>query len=119
MNQITSFKQIKEIIEPIPEDQFVIGEFGTSDGKSCFLGHIHRNISGNSNNYNGDRNGFGARDLTSQMLHEVHNTVLGWIDGADVNNGLNINGYAQPIIKDRLMAMIEDGIKWEESKIKE
>ncbi len=116
MNQITSFKQIKEIIEPIPEDQFVIGEFGTSDGKSCFLGHIHRNISGNSNNYNGDYEGYGARELTAQMINEVHGINA---SGAAVNNYPTVNGYTQPIIKDRLMAMIEDGIKWEESKVKE
>jgi len=109
ITKIETFKQIKEIIEPIPEDQFCVGEFENFREQCCFLGHIQKYISGDAFL---DRRGFGARQLTRTFLREVHNI---YANGADVNNGPYINGYTEPIIKDRLMHMIEDGIKWEES----
>lgn len=124
-NKITTFKQIKEIIEPIPADKFCTGSLGYEDGSSCYLGHIYRkmnkdrNILGikfNNPNKTGTSSGgsfFGAAELTKNMLKEVHNIEA---SAFSVNDGEHINGYTEPVIKDRLMHMIEDGIKWEESK---
>lgn len=130
--RIKSFKQIKDIIEPIPAELFQVGAFGHNpngvwgdigdnkgpedNGKSCFLGHIHRHFKPNSYLQTGNHNGYGARQLTRKFLEEVHGVN---VDGSEVNNRTDINGYNQPEIKDRVMAMIEDGIKWEESKQKE
>jgi len=110
-NMITTFKQIKAIIEPIPEDKFCTGRYRDDNGCSCFLGHIHIAQIGD---HWGDNEGYGARELTERFLKEVHG--LAGVSGARVNNGTEVNGYNQPVIKDRLMAMIEDGIKWEEGK---
>lgn len=121
--RITSFKQIKEIIEPIPAELFQTDKFGhtirggdnsgpVDNGKSCFLGHIHRHFDPEDKQASGDWDGFGARQLTRQFL-SAHGLSF---DGADVNNAPLVNGYTEPEIKDRLMHMIEDGIKWEESK---
>ena len=107
MENITTFKQIKEIIEPIPADRFCTGEFLNGRGQSCFIGHINNHISGNPGN---DFYGSGARLLTERFLLEEHGV---YATGAAVNNANDINGYTEPIIKDRLMHMIEDGIKWE------
>lgn len=115
--KITSFKQIKEIIEPIPADQFCTDTFEDDKGCCCFLGHINKHLTGsaipNINDWHEKRDGFGARALTTRFIEEVHK-VYG--SGVHVNNSPNINGYNEPEIKDRLMHMIEDGIKWEESK---
>lgn len=127
---ITSFKQIKEIIEPIPADMFQPNWFGwdqdntsnclTNDdgtpkdnGKSCFIGHINRHFNPNNSKADDDFEGRGVRQLTKQFIHEVHGLND---DGANVNNYTYVNGYNEPEIKDRVMHMIEDGIKWEESK---
>jgi len=113
--KITSFKQIKEIIAPIAPEKFNTENYYKGDEKNpiscCFLGHIHMAVSGNPM---GDYHGFGARELTIQMIKEMHG--LDDTSGAEVNNFPNINGYTEPVIKDRLMHMIEDGIKWEASK---
>ena len=109
MKTITTFKQIKEIIEPIPFDKFCIGKYQNYYGQRCFLGHIHKHIDGDA--YCGDGRGNGARALTQRFLAD-HGILA---DGADVNDGNDIEGYTEPIIKHRLMHMIEDGIKWEES----
>jgi len=114
MEKITSiktFKQIKAIIEPIAADQFCIGEFENNEGQCCFIGHINKHILGDAcGNYNGS----GTRQLTKQFIVEKHD--IPWCDGSSVNNNNDVNGYTEPGIKDRLMHMIEDGIKWEESK---
>jgi len=113
ITKIETFKQIKEIIEPIPADQFCAGTFENWKGQCCFFGHIQKYISGDACL---NREGFGARQLTRTFLLEVHNIYHSWVDGSIVNNSNTVNGYTEPIIKDRLMHMIEDGIKWEESK---
>ena len=104
---ITTFKQIKEIIEPIDANQFCKREYENEFGQCCLFGHIQKHISGNAH---ADKDGFGARELTKRFLKEAHDA---WGSGATVNNGTDINGYNEPEIKDRLMHMIEDGIVWE------
>ena len=104
---ITTFKQIKEIIEPIPADQFCKDYFENDKGQCCFLGHIQKHVSGSALE---DFGGFGALSLTERFLESAHGT---WCDGSRVNNSPSVNGYNEPIIKDRLMHMIEDGIVWE------
>jgi len=108
---ITTFQQIKEIIEPIPADQFCKHDYENDEGQCCFLGHIHKHLFGDA--LAGDGNGNGARRLTARFFLDTYGIDL---DGAEVNNYNAIDGYTEPIIKDRLMHMIEDGIKWEESK---
>ena len=116
--EIKTFKQIKAIIAPIPHDQFCREIYENTIGQCCFWGHIQKSISGNAK---GDRNGFGARELTRVFLSEVYGSfdIPGSFDkdGSHVNNCNNVNGYTEPEIKDRLMHMINDGIKWEESKL--
>ena len=114
MEKITTFKQIKAIIEPIAADKFCKDTYQNADGQCCFLGHIHNHINDSTFNNAGDYNGYGARQLSQKFLIEKHDIFS---DGAEVNNGPYVNGYTEPEIKDRLMHMIEDGIKWEESKL--
>ena len=113
MEKITNFTQIKEIIEPIPADLFITDLYGFYDnsGRSCFLGHIHRKLNPEKNerNFKGDFRGYGARKLTAKFLSEQHG--LKAKDGTDVNNEPTVNGYNEPVIKDRLMHMINDAIE--------
>lgn len=44
MRKITSFKQVKDIISPIPKKKFIRGLFGDGKDNCCFLGHIHKAI---------------------------------------------------------------------------
>ena len=110
METITTIKQIKEIIEPIPADQFCTHLYENSKGQCCALGHIHKHISGDSM---GDQQGFGARKLISEFLKHSRGIYSGI---AIINDSANESVYTERRIKDRLMHMINDGIKWEESK---
>ena len=104
--QITTAQQIKDIIEPIPAEKFICSVYGDKEGNCCFLGHIHVALSPNKS-YFGDDNGYGARQLTRKFLIEKHGINT---DGSDVNNYETINGYTEPVIKDRIMHLIEDMI---------
>lgn len=124
MPRINTAQQIKDIIEPIPADKFQTDYFGWSianpvnrdgigfnikdNGKSCFLGHIHRHFNPEDKIATGDRSGYGARQLTEKFLIEVHDLS---VDGSDVNNSPCINGYKEPEIKDRIMHLLDDMIK--------
>lgn len=111
MNKITSFQQIKDIIEPIPKEEFCELEYENKNGQCCVLGHIQKAISGSAKN---DLDGYGARALSKQFLRDKHNIQFG--DISSINNSPDVNGYTEPEIKDRLMHAIEDGIKWENEK---
>jgi hypothetical protein len=65
MTLIQNFTQIKEIIEPIPADQFIKNYYGDESGRSCFLGHIHRKLNPNNNptDYIGDGDGFWCKTI--------------------------------------------------------
>lgn len=111
--QIKNAKQILDIISPIPKDKFIIAVYGyssdPSNGRSCFLGHIHRALSGDSDDFSGDYNGYGARQLTSKFLKEKYD--LDGISGASVNNAPDVNGYTEPEIKDRVLHMLNDMVE--------
>ena len=117
--QITSAKQIKEILEPIPKELFQKGAYGNSlisdknfgtidNGCSCALGHIHRHFNPDDPQAIGDQNGYGARQLTAKYLIEKHARIC---NIAHVNNSTGVNGYNEPEIKDRVMHLIDDMIR--------
>jgi hypothetical protein len=103
--KITTAQQMIDIISPIPAEKFVEDVFTDRKGKCCFLGHIHNHIAGNPH---GDFQGYGARHLTYIFLAKVHGLQY---SGVDVNNSPEVNGYTEPVIKDRLMHMLEDMVK--------
>lgn len=119
--KITTAQQIKDIIEPIPAELFQARYFGYSqdnqdcdnngredNGKSCFIGHIHRHFNPSDKYAFGDLNGYGARELTQKYLAEQYKIKA---NGATVNNFPYTNGYNEPEIKDRVMHLINDMIK--------
>lgn len=108
--KIINAQQILDIILPIPKEHFIAEYYGITDTpKSCFLGHIHRELSGNPDDFTGDFNGYGARELTARFLQHHH--TIEDVDGTWVNNEPTINGYTEPEIKDRVVHMLEDMIK--------
>lgn len=108
--KITQAIQIKKILLPIPPEKFITDYFGKhGTDNSCFLGHINRALSlKGQSDYMGDWDGYGARDLTYKFLSEEHGIHT---SGVEVNNAPNVNGYTEPVIKDRVMHMVEDMIK--------
>ncbi len=98
-------KQALEIIEPIPAEDFCTGDFKNFKGQSCALGHIHR-AKGDESGY-GDNDGYGLRQLTQKYISEVHNE---YADIASVNNNPYVNGYKEPVIKDRVIHLLKDMI---------
>lgn len=105
MKKITKAQQIKDILAPIPAENFIVDTYELH-GKYCALGHIHMALSGDEY---GDRMGFGARKLTEKFLKEKHNTEMEECIAA-VNNRPDVNGYTEPVIKDRVMHLVEDMI---------
>ncbi len=120
--RITKAQQVKDIIEPIPDDKFQIGLFGwspndafgknigmTDNGCSCVLGHIHRHFEPSNPYAMGDGNGWGFRELSNQFLKKKYGLVAH--SAATINNTTAINGYSEPEIKDRVMHLINDMIQ--------
>jgi len=120
--KITRAQQIKDILETIPAEKFQTDYLGwcrgavwaknngnEDNGCSCFLGHIHRHFNPSDTGAIGDKNGYGARQLTASFLEKVHGIM--YDDGVSVNNSDRINGYNEPEIKDRVMHLVNDMIK--------
>lgn len=107
--KITNAAQIKAIIEPIPEEKFITCIYGDYQGNSCFLGHIHRALDPTEDNFYGDGDGYGARQLTRKFLEEKYG--LSSSDGTSVNNYKGVNGYNEDTPKKRVMHLLKDMIK--------
>lgn len=97
-----------EILSPIPAEKFIIGSYqGYRDpSRGCALGLIHMHF--NPADAHGDLHGFGIRQLSERFLVERYNIAE---DIASVNNEDNINGYTEPVIKDRVIHLLKDMIE--------
>ncbi len=102
---IENATQIKEILAPIPEDQFIVGELiDYTTGKSCAIGHINKHIGGHPL---ATDTGYGARSLTDSYLKGKGFNA----DIASVNNRPVVNGYTEETPKARVMHLVEDMIR--------
>jgi hypothetical protein len=102
---IKNAQDIKNILEPIPAEQFTTMVYEDQKGRCCALGHIHKALSGDAI---GDRNGFGARKLSTEFLSKTYRLSESI---ADVNNEGGINGYNETDPKSRVMHLLDDMIK--------
>lgn len=99
-------KKALEIIEPIPPEDFIIYMYQEGDScRRCVLGHIQHAISGDALS---DSDGFGLRSKSERFLKEKHEIAA---DITAVNNGNNINGYNEPVIKDRVVHFLKDMVE--------
>lgn len=119
--EITAKKAL-EIIEAIPEDRFCADDFvNYNNTKCCVLGHLHRVLVENEEYkisiqlyaWNSTAK---FRKATRDFLREKY--YLTFEDISEVNNMNKINGYTEPIIKNRVVHFLEDMTKWEESNDK-
>ena len=109
--------EAKELLLPIPKDEFLTGKFTDYRGKCCAIGHLVRLKSKDPNNYNqdlmdgiwdvdGEVKAF-ARERVRVYNGEKHDQ---YEDLAAVNNRTEVNGYTQDNPKDRVMALLNDMI---------
>jgi hypothetical protein len=107
----------KELLLPVPKDEFITSLFSDTIGKCCAIGHLVRLTSKDPSDYkqscddrvNVDVNRFAritVRDF-NQRKHNVSESL------AAVNNHNDINGYSQNNPKDRVMALLDDMINEE------
>lgn len=100
-----------DLISPIPADQFIKGRFTNSIGACCFIGHLQRLTSSDPNNYSyencEDNREHPIRNTSNLFMRNIHAIPY---DIVDVNNKDNVNGYNEPLIKDRLVHCLTDMI---------
>lgn len=100
---VVDAKKALEIVRPIPAEDFTSGSY-KHENKSCVLGWVHR-IAGGDEEGHGDENGYGLRQASIKFLREVHGISD---DISGVNNQPDVNGYKEPVIKDRVIHFLED-----------
>lgn len=115
LEPITASK-IKEILEPIPADQWITDIFTDYEGKCCAVGHFQRLTSSDPSDYSRENckddpweDPSPVRVLTEKFLTEVHDRRIESI--ANVNNDPIINGYTEDDPKARVMHLLDDMIK--------
>lgn len=122
-----------ELLEPIPEDDFIVGRFTDYIDKCCVIGHLSRLVSANPDDYSADNCSDGRRvrhgledrmeipapgkegvfDLRITSRKFIQSTYPEYADDfnaeiSGVNNDDGINGYNEPVIKDRVMHLLRD-----------
>lgn len=103
--RIANAQQIKDIIEPIPQDAFCTYDYQNIKGQRCVLGHINYHFAQNALS---DADGFGARELSARFLSSLK--VPEYSDISAVNNWVT-GEYKECTPKARVMHLIEDMIK--------
>ena len=109
--------EARELLLPIPKDEFLTGKFTDYKGKCCAIGHLVRLKSKDPNNYDQDLTDgrWGgecevedfARGKVCEYNGEKHDQYESL---AAVNNRTEVNGYTQDNPKDRVMALLNDMI---------
>lgn len=115
MPKETVAQEALRLLTPIPKEDFITGLFTDGGGRCCAIGHIKRLQSDNPSDYSSDNcsDAFTAdiaiRTASTKYLKEVHNA--NWLVSiASVNNNNDINGYTEPVIKDRVIHLLNDMI---------
>jgi len=104
------------LLSQIPEEDFITGRFTDAQGKCCAIGHFQRLTSKNPLDYSAsncqdwdNKHNKGLRELTKNFIFKKHDMYATSI--AEVNNNTDINGYTEPIIKDRVIHLLTDMVK--------
>ena len=105
--------EAKELLLPIPQNDFLLHKFSDGHGKCCAIGHLVRLKSEDPLNYKqclwdeGEVENFVRKQVRKYIreTHEEHACL------ARVNNRIDINGYTQDNPKDRVIALLNDMIK--------
>ncbi len=106
----------KELLSPIPKEDFIISAFSDGKGKCCAIGHLVRLQSEDPKDYvqflgeghNTPIYSF-ARVYTRKFLEKYHKVYSRNL--ASVNNSDSINGYTEDNPKDRIMHLLDDMIE--------
>lgn len=118
MREQLTASRAKELLLPIPEENFITGIFTDGESKCCVMGHLQRLTSDNPDSYQrenckdisfyGDlQDTTGFRRKTRHFLSERFGV---YSDIAEVNNENTINGYTEESIKARVMHLLDDMI---------
>ena len=110
--------EARELLLPIPKDEFLTGKFTDYEGKCCAIGHLVRLKSEDPSNYDQELTDgrwcldeceveIFAREKVTEYNGEKHNQ---YEDLAAVNNRTEVNGYTQDNPKDRVIALLNDMI---------
>lgn len=94
------------ILEPIPQDKWVTGVFSDGNGNHCALGHYMSKRSWEQMEY--------LRLASEHALTVLHPGIPAFIDIATINNNDDVNGYTEPVIKDRVIHFLKDAVAIEE-----
>lgn len=105
----TIAQEAKRLLEPIPEDDFIVESFSDQVSKCCAIGHFERSRSFDPSDFSifncGD---FYHSDLRSRSEEFLCEKGYGG-DISDVNNYTS-KFYPQPTPKQRVIALLDDMI---------
>jgi len=96
------------ILREVPEDEWITDMYTDGKSRCCAIGHYTRLTSDNPNDYsntNCREKELSLREVTGAFINKVHSESA---NIACVNNYPYINGYTEPVIKHRVIHLLED-----------
>lgn len=123
MKKLTAAKAL-ELLQPIPEDEFLTTVYTDGVSKCCAIGHLVRLLSNDPNNYNAPNcydapinNShkyvvFDFRAYSNKFLTSLGHNAL---NIASINNAIIDDLAPEPTIKERVINFLTKMVKWEES----
>ncbi len=109
-------QDVLNLLLPIPAEDFITERFTDEISKCCAIGHIERLTSENPSDYRHPnctdrkygRQGSAFRAITEKFILQQHG--LPSVTLSEVNNRPGVNGYTEPVIKDRVIHLLKDMI---------
>ena len=114
MSKETIAEEVLRLLSPIPEDEFIVLRLTDGESKCCVIGHYERLMSRNPSDYSIVN--CGMKNCVQNRLIQASSEFLFEKFGTYTNNIVTVNNaetkyYPQPIIKDRVIAVLKDMIK--------
>lgn len=103
-----------ELLSTVPEEEWIVNKYTDQEGKCCAIGHLLRLTSKNPTRYDFDTEDIWAgggpigdfvRTTVKRFNFEKHQKIA---DLSTVNNRADVNGYTEPVIKDRVLHLLRD-----------
>lgn len=119
IKQETIAQEALRLLSPIPHDEWIEHYFTDEKGKCCVLGHYSR-LKGNPQDYSNANCAGMSNDEAHATLVKFSNATRNYLanhheqsygDISHVNNAPNINGYTEPLIKDRVIHFLKDMVE--------
>lgn len=111
---ILTAKDALELLEPIPEEQFITGDYWDGKNGCCTVGHLRRLLSPDKSDYNyAHHSNAIVSNFSNKVAAFIRETTTYFGGVVTVNDRTLISKWNDPTSKQRVVHLFKDMAEWE------